>query len=847
MISIKNLLLFYASLPIALQSGQCLRLNNGKQGNRAWQRAVASVNRTGSGVRHSAFCLLLALLASCGGGGDINIRSERPLDLLSLLPASTRGVFQVTGLAEGVDPGAVLPAAEQPWRHHPADILRHYATGLDIESNGERLLLAQPAFSGDEFALLVNLRDGGKPPRDLVQAGSYRGVALYQAGAEGLLLALLNSRTLAIAPRGTLETVIDVRRGDVPGIGDSAIANHLEPLESGQPFSFVYGLPALYGEVEPPGSGAASLARATVVSGAFSDDGDTPVGSFQLFTPNAVPFTERLLGVLPETAPDAITATEDRVSVDLAALTLPGDLLPLVKALYPGMDGVDYAEAVGAAGNPPWLNFIVRDQPNSVFINFEFSGAAEREAFAAEHLPAGFTLAPMRILQGEEPRYYLLLNLYQSTGGLVEGARAEWSVMVADPVTGQPRFLVVQAAAASISADPVRLFTLPEPVSHLLETATIDSYVGVVDETSGEERTWFASSIHWPPEPGNTVLFDREFVVANDYIFWGNAVADRGLYNASVHNRPAALVEAGDVSLEDNSNWGQYVDAQPVHTLVYPGPLEIVISPWWNLDADYLDVTTAHLQALLAFKNQFYPLTVIGMAEQALRGGMPLPEPLRVGESAATSYYHFLLTDPAGLFAALDHDQPRTPAAIPLAEGEPAEYYLTLAIHRRENDACGLRADWLTYALDDAGLPYGLQLDGVSSDACLDPVSLLGLSAAVEQAAEDSRLSHRVTTPFVRFAATVETAGATSALPALDWVSAQDSNCSLNDVCSHFFYDGQTLAQPLLTIAGNRVTIEEKSTPWDAFISTGPVRVTVRPAAAVQAVHPWRNVPAFGQ
>ncbi len=100
------------------------------------------------------------------------------------------------------------------------------------------------------------------------------------------------------------------------------------------------------------------------------------------------------MGLLPETYVASIQASEDRINIDLTGLSASGDMRPLLKSLFIGMDAVDYSEAVIHGGNVPWMNFKVGENPNSLFINFEFRSQAQREAFAAEHLPAGFTLAP---------------------------------------------------------------------------------------------------------------------------------------------------------------------------------------------------------------------------------------------------------------------------------------------------------------------------------------------------------------------------------------------------------------------------------------------------------------------
>jgi hypothetical protein len=780
-----------------------------------------------------------------------------PLVLVELLPASTRGILQLTAQGD-TETAQVLQSTvgdNSPWRHTPTDILHYYSGGMDLLATAEQLILAQTDNSGDEYALLVAIgKDEGEALLDaanLASAGQYQGVALLAVSATGsgteLLLARLNDRTWVIAPRSSLEQVIDVRRGTLPDIHSSAIAEHIDSLDEAQPIAFVYGLPALYKTVVPPGSGANSLAQATVAMGAFSASGDTLAGRLALATPNAPGYTQRLLALLPETHRAAFTSTADTVVVDLDGLSASNDVRPLLKSLFIGMDAIDYSEAVSHGGNAPWLNFQVGQDPNSIFINFEFRDSATREAFAAEHLPTGFTLAPIRILDTDAPRYFLVLNIYQSSGGLVEGARAEWSVFVNDPTTGEPRFLVVQAAAETISADSVNLLTPPEPVSHTLETDAISSYVGVVDEVTGQESLYFSSRINWPQQPEALVSFHREFAAANDYIYWGNAVADRGLHNASVHNRNAVLITGAQIAFTDNSRWSQYIRPEPVHTVVYRNPLDIVISPWWNLDADYLDVTEEYRQTLIDFKNGFYPGTVLGLAEAAMRGVGSALGAFTDGETIPTTRYFFTITDPEALLASVGAAGRFTPLAIALHDGDTPDYYLGLAITGRGNDRCGLRADWLTYVVGENGRPQTLVLDTLGSDACLDPVSLLGLPAIVESHSDGQQIHTRVVSSFARFAARLDMSRAEDALSALDLIEAGDRVCSLNGVCDHNFYDGQILVQPVKRIMVDDVMVEALQTPWDDYIRTRPAQVTVQQGSATYATNAWKNVAVFGQ
>jgi hypothetical protein len=349
--------------------------------------------------------LLLALLIACSDNTETR-PTVMALELVDLLPASTRGLLRISGAADAAGMDMLIPsdADPEPWRHNAVDILRLYSGGMDLVGAGESTILAQPTVDGDEFLLLVALRDDDDPLNavDLEPAAKYKDFDVYAMPADGILLTRLNPLTLAIAPRRTLESVIDVHLGTTPNIHQSAISDYLGDLYDG-PFSFVYGLPALFRQVDAPGNGDSSLSQATVISGTFDPVDDGLAGGLTVFTANAVGYTERLLGLLPATSQDIVTAIEGRVNIDLAGLSSADEIRPLLKSLFHGMDAVDYAEAVIHGGNPPWINFAVGGNPNSLFINFEFRDKTQRDAFTADHLPAGFSLEPQRILENEEP------------------------------------------------------------------------------------------------------------------------------------------------------------------------------------------------------------------------------------------------------------------------------------------------------------------------------------------------------------------------------------------------------------------------------------------------------------
>jgi Divergent InlB B-repeat domain len=790
---------------------------------------------------------------------DANVFLEpifEKIDLLKFLPATTRGVFQIDPGATGALDTSVTSTA---WGSGPLQILQQYSAGMDIAGNAQRLVLAQISGTPDQFILLAKLDSSNvetlSAGLSLTAVGAYRGYQRWSIVGTDLQLARIDSLTLALAPQAALQQALDVYEGAGAAIGTGPLGTYLAGLNVGQPNNVVYGLPALYGTVAAPGSGTASLSQARVVSASFGIQSGVLSGGLAFYSDNAQSYRTKLLAQLsgtPATAnpAPAIVSYGNITSVNLAGLSADEDILPLLKTLFLEMDAVDYTAAVVHGGNPPFLNFNVGGSPNSIFINFEFKDEAARQAFEADHLPAGITLAPIRVLAGEEPRYFLVLNIYQSSGGLVEGARAEWSVFVNDPVTGAPRFTVVQAAAAGISADPVNLLTSAEPVTHVLDQApepdAIVSYVGVVDPGTGVETEYFSSRINAPQPPvSSNARLAREFVVANDYIFWGNLVADRGLYNSTFHSREVVLIDANDFTVADNSRWKDYINAAPVHTMVYQNPLDLVVSPWWNLDATYLAVTPAHRTALINFKNGFYPSTVQAEAKAAIRGQKAVLSPVTTGVSVPTARYHFTLLDPVGLLAAVEAAD-RTPVTVKLFEDDAAaEHYLTLLVYRREKDPCGIRAEWVTYVEGPDGRPTTLRLDAVAAESCLNPVSLMTVATDLTQSIAGGSLSTQIVSPFARFAATADLSLVDGPLVGQDWVEAGDRVCSLNGVCDDFYYDGQLLLAPAQRVGSSGVLIQEMATPWDTYIDKNAVRVDVRNSPALQAIKPWRNLRSF--
>jgi hypothetical protein len=771
---------------------------------------------------------------------DRDTQSETPRDwslaqLYDLLPVAPSAELALDTSAPG-GPQAVYTLLDanrvaEPAINEPVKQLRMLSKGFDPAAEIRRLLYTQSGNGTAEYLLLVDTESNTLETLygqlELVRIARYNGVELYRHPSLDLALGMLPGALLAVGNESTLRTLVD-RLRDNPGNND------VGPAPAEHPIAFRLALPPF----EDP-QRALSLRQATEVSGRFKVDGGALRGTIVFDHPRAGDYITVFNQLAEGTATPPLEesgAGEIRLPIALPLQDLADRAH--IRQLFQAFDGVSYAQGVGVDGNPSWLNFDVGTDPNSIFINFEFTDAEQRRRFESRELPQGFTLAPLRILQGERPGYFLVLNIYRSSGGLVEGARAEWSVFVEDPMTGEPRFLVVQAAAENISADPVNLLTFPEPVSHLLEAGEVRSSVGE-SPGDGSEATYFRSAFPYPARGPILRRFAREFVAANDFIYWGNGVADRGVFNGSVYARQAEMIPTGPLVLEDRSRWAQYINQEPRHALIYRNPLEIIISPWWNLEAGYLEVTPDERRALVDFSDGFYPMTALDAAEQAFRGEREVVTPATEGGDGATLYLHFRITDPQGLAEALGLSPDETLAALALTEGATREHFLTLNVFSRE-DSCGWQARWLAYTeVAGAASPRALRLQQQAAAPCLDADLLLHPGSQVTVAESGSQLLLSLADLDSAITASIETGLSTPQLPDIEWLASLDTVCSARGICDKRFIDGQTLNQPVLHIDPSGVDLTQLRSRWSDYIEREPLAVWAVPQQRLIVTNPW--------
>jgi hypothetical protein len=819
----------------------------------------------------------VGLITATGHAGAVAALTE-------LLPADTRGAFvfdvetllsggssaEFTALlnGEGVDP------ALGEW----FGAVGALAGSVDVGSAMTSALLAQTTDATDGLVLLAGLGSetieevvaGPMPTPDGTYGSPSR--AVYVDG-NGNHLTLLPGGVLVVGTRAAVESVIDVADGANPGDA-SAIVPFLGALSGETEISFVYGLPALFADVTPD----LSLRGAAVLSGALDVvDGDIG-GAMAFHTANAAEFVETYNSLdrhatqsedpseTPLTLAAPVAAGLSQVIVTIPAGPIdpsPAEAVAsrnIFKKLFVGMEAYDYAAGVFDPGNAAWADLIVKSEadgdqppsPASVFFRWEFRDQAAIDAFEANELPAGFRLAPTRFFESDpaEGEYFLLLNLYNAGGGsIVGGARAEWDVYVhgpdgADPNAGErPRFFVVEALAEEVSADPVNLVTTAEPVSHARDG---DEVVSTVRRIEGDETVpVFASTFPVPdPDEAEMVRFTPEMAIGNDYIYWGYGVSDRVLYNATTFNHDAYLVDPADVTITDDSRWAQYLKPDLTDVVYYVNTLEYVASPLANLDSDYLDITPEWLAELYGFKNNGHQSGIMRKSvEQLFRGENDALVGFHVGNETPSTYYHFEITDPDALSAALDLPPGHRLAPTTLFEGGDDGHYLTLSVYEIDDAIEGTRAEWSVYTDDGDGRPPNMMvLDLMTEEVGIDPVSIINLPSDVRHDLADGVLSTRLSSSQIRFEASFETAGAAGEALSLDWVEAGDVVCYLNGICDKLYYDAETLDVPVRRPLA--VTVDTFSTPWNDFVTDTPV-VFYRDNAQEYVAKRWYNLDVF--
>ena len=530
----------------------------------------------------------------------------------------------------------------------------------------------------------------------------------------------------------------------------------------------------------------------------------------------------------------------------------PPDLSTLryLKQTVFGQQAADDSARIGAGLQQPILEFTVEDTPPSVFVNWIVPDDRAAAFAAVVDLPPGFSLAKVRILESDAvARYWLSLNVYR-VSGLTTGLRAEWSTYV-DDGSGVPRFMIIRARASEGSIDPIGPLALPEPFSH--EVGADSVIRTAMNRTEVVQSTpvvtadnLFRSTIALPdPADRHYVVPTRDWVAANDDIYWRNGVKDHIFHNSTSHSAPLISVDLANVTLDDATEWAPFVDPVPGHVLVYLDKLQFMIGPWWNVTEPDGHVDPATRNSLLELKNSMYG-GLSGIQALGVLGGTAEPVVRStVADTPPTVHWHWRIPDERlADFEAAAHLPPGlTLASVRLQEDDAeAGHWLTLDVHRVAGATSGLRAEWTTYVDDGAGTRT-LILESRAGDAALDPVNLQTAPYPVTHTLAAGSMTTTVGSGPTTFSSSfvVPPAGpGTAVLASREWVGAGDLRYWPNGVADRAFYDSRVF-DPKTSVDPAGVSVTDGG-QWAEFVGSGPDRVWVDRSGGDLVVNPWWNL-----
>jgi hypothetical protein len=529
--------------------------------------------------------------------------------------------------------------------------------------------------------------------------------------------------------------------------------------------------------------------------------------------------------------------------------------LTAVKRKVFGQQAQIEADRIGAGVQQPILDFLVEATPPSIFVNWVIPDAQAAAFSSFVDLPPGFTLAKVRIVESDPaPAYWLSLNVYR-VSGITTGLRAEWSTYV-DDGSGSPRFMIVRARAADGSLDPLGPLAFPEPFAHSLSgdviTTTMNKTVlqNGIPVLTGDPL--YASTIDLPDPADRTfVTPTREWVAANDFIYWLNGVNDRIFHNSTSHSAPLISVDLDDVTIADDSEFVPYLDPTPAHVLVYLDRIEFMIGPWWNVTFPDGRVDPGTVASLFAYKKTVYgglfglrALSVLTGAEQ------PIVATTAPSSTPPTSWHWRIPPAQLAAFAAAaEVPAGFTLAPVRLAEDDPTpDYWLTLQVTGETSTfTSGLRAEWSTYVTDGTGIRT-LILSGVADFPWLDPTNVPSTDApytpagAVSHSLAGSTLTSSIGSGQASFTSTftVPPAGPTTTqVPTREWGGSRDLRVWRNSVVDRIFYD-TSLFEPVISVNPATATTSPAGT-WAPYVGTSPDRIWVAQRGTDQVLNPWFN------
>jgi hypothetical protein len=459
----------------------------------------------------------------------------------------------------------------------------------------------------------------------------------------------------------------------------------------------------------------------------------------------------------------------------------------------------------------------------------------------------GFSLTPIALLRGKEPKYYMSLNFYSVVIAGVVNYRSEWSTYVRREGDPKPRFMVLQVQSSEDTADPMA-------PGFINQATNVEYTVGggsIVAATPD-----FEASLQLP-DSGSAQPEQASYAwaEANDYLYYANGVADTALYNGMLTDAALVPINPGTATINNASIWAGFISAQPSHIVYFSAPLEFAFTPYFNLNDPTLELDPAYVGALQQFKSFTFGAFSYGHAFLVLQG---LEEPLLrfdvLADNVPSIFINFNIPQSKvkALEAYLNLPDGFKLAKSKMTPRQPARYLLTLNIYESPDPLSGqraFRAEWSVYVKDgkdpSAKRPYLMVVDADSSSPSLDPYNLFtpptGFAYANNAGLLEGKIEYLDTTEKFSFAFGMPPADAPSVKLHEPWILANDRIYWRNGVYDMLFYNGLLLDADVAEVDPRSVVIDDR-TIWASFIDPTPTQVLVFRKPLQFVLHPWYNV-----
>jgi hypothetical protein len=222
----------------------------------------------------------------------------------------------------------------------------------------------------------------------------------------------------------------------------------------------------------------------------------------------------------------------------------------------------------------PHIAFTIATDPPSMYFNFKIREEKLEQFEKMLNLPPGFKLTKIRTLLDDTEEYYWLTTNVYRVSGLTNGLRAECSVYVEDP-EGRKRYMIVKAHTDKKSMDPINIVTKPSHLEYTFQENRLSIFL------SADEKCYFKVEGALP-EVKSMVFAAREWIQANDEIYWLNGVYDKPYYNGQMACAKLIHIPPDQLKLENTTEWSEYIEPEP-QIVMFPSGHEYLVSPWWNI------------------------------------------------------------------------------------------------------------------------------------------------------------------------------------------------------------------------------------------------------------------------